>query len=401
VGFLLFKGGGGDAGPTGAATKEPTKQLSGAALLRQKSEDHWKAAKARAEGKPLGTQAKELRKAYEALENWDPAVAARVEAELDGLDEQLNKQGKESYEALSQKAREQAEVAAFEEAIATLKTYPEELRESQWWKNATIEIGKYEKQLAAKSEADPLERKAREYANQKEYLVAVGVLEGFDTTEFGSSPFAARLEGLKRQYEEIASEAERTEALGLAENKEKEARDKELAEKRARKQKDMDKVASANWTQIPTDDLFTWKTPEPAPKDAWKCQGKELVGKSGAALPNDKIGARAGSGNKSWVDYVLQFRYKVVKGNFRVGVRATEGAYVELQPETVTDGQWHAMEIQVYGSEDDAFQQIVDGAAKTIKFDSHDSAAGGVAFCLMPNSEVVFTEVKVKVINKQ
>ncbi len=406
--LALSSGGGSGAGNGGAPGPEEGPKKSTAQLSKEKSEKVWAAALSGAKDKPMGERIKALRAVTQDGGIADQGVMDRAESEIEALEADYKAKGKEVFEELNAKARQLAEVADYEEAIATLRGFPGDLRETPWYtNNVKAEISKYEENLAAKAEAEPLMRKAREYAEQKEFRLAAGVLEGFDAEQFRKSPWVAEFDKLKRNYEEAATAAEQDEALDDLAKKKKAEEDARLAEIAAKRRKEDERIASMNWERLPTDDLFTWKLPPPTPGEAWKTdpKTKELTGKSGGStLPNmtgTPLAAVAGVGNKAWIDFIFEFRYKIVKGNFQVGVRASEKGWVSCEPETIADGQWHSVQMSVRGMEADAIQQVVDGVPKPVKIDNiNDSTQGGIAFGLLTNSEVVFADIRIKVISK-
>ena len=392
----------------GASTAEPEEQHAKVQTLssKEKSEKAWSAAQASVKDRPLPERVKALNDFLQSGTITDQKVMDDAQAQVEKLEDQFKSQGEDAFKTLNAKAKELADAGSYEQAIATLRSFPPELRDTPWYtSNVRAEVAKYERNLAAKAEADPLLKKADEYAHAKEYRLAIGVLEGFDADEYRGSPYADRIDKEKRRLDEASTAEEQGASLAEIDKKKKAEEDAARTAAAEKRRAEDQKIATLKWDSIPTDDLFTWKLPPPMPqKDAWKCNGKELTGKCGDALPSMQIGAAVGVGKKSWVDYIVEFRYKVVKGSFRLGVRSLEenGGWksVELQPDVNSDGQWHTMTVSVRGTDDEAFQQITDGVAKKIKFDAHDSTQGGIAFCLMPNSECVFTDVRVKVISK-
>lgn len=394
-----FSGAGGTSGATEASVAKKTPQQ----VAREKSQKIWRDAVAAVKDKPAGEQIRVLNGVIQSGAILDQSVMDEAEKKLEDMQEAYKARGKEEFDKLYARAKALADQEKYEEAITTLRNFDDELRETPWYlRNVRAEIERLERLSLAKSEAEPLLKKAAEYAAQKEWMLAAGVLEGFDGEEHRQSPFAARVAQYLKHYVDAASGSE-IEGLLEQMRKDEEARKAaELAEKKRKQEEEDRRIASLNWTSIPTDDLFTWKLPEPKPAESWKPSGKELVGKCGGALPNMQIGAAAGCGDRRWIDFIVEFKYKVVKGGFRVGARALADRWVELSPAIQADGQYHTMTISVRGTDDDAFQEILpDGTKRQVKFDAHDSTQGGIAFCLLPDSECVFTEVRIKVINKE
>jgi len=370
-------------------------------VAKEKSEKVWKDGLALVASKPTAEQIKTLNDVIHSGAILDQNVMDAAEKQLEEMTEAYMAKGREEFDKLNAKAKALAESERYEEAIDAFRGFAPELRGTKWYLNNTrAEIERLQLLLQAKNEAEPLMRKADAYAKEKEYLVAAGVLEGFDVQEYSKSPWADKITKRKQGFDDLASKGEEDAAMAELAKKEQERIAAEQAEKKKKMEEEDKRIAGLNWTQIPTDDLFTWKLPEPAPKEAWKTQGKELIGSAGGAM-QENIAAMAGCGDKRWIDYILEFKYKVVKGGFMVGVRASGQAFCKLEPAFQADGQYHTMTISVRGTEDDAFMLVQpDGSKVKVKFDAHDSMQGGVAFCLLPNSECVFTEVRVKVINK-
>lgn len=406
VWFFVFRSSGGAAAKDEVAVHEKTPDE----IAREKNRAVVAAADAQIAQNPS-----DVRGAIHALEKADaslvsasdiPAVQGKIHDRLEKLAEELDADGKKAFEATFAKADAQRKSGDFDGALATFRAFPEEYRETLWWtKNIPTEIEHVEKQLAAKREAEPLLKKAADFAKQKEFMVAVGVLEGFDVERYRDSEYAPKVKKAMGEYQALASARDQEAVLGelaAKEKKEKEAEDKALAEKRAQEDK---RIAGLPWKKVLGDDLFTWHLPEPMPKDVWKVDKatKELTGKCGAALKGQDFGAMAGTGEANWGDAIVEFRYKIVKGGFRIGARFNpqQHACIDLIPEMTADGQWHTVQVSVRGEGSKTDVAMTEGGAakKCEGKDLDASDKGGFAFVLLPNSEVVFADLKVKVIS--
>lgn len=333
-------------------------------------------------------------------------VAATIDARVEKLGEEVEEIAAKTFKDVSEKAAGQRSSGDFEGALATLRGFPEELRETGWWRtNARAEIAKIELLLAAKREAEPILRKAESYARAKEWRLAIGVLEGYDREHYrDATEIAERVEKMIAEYLSAMSSAEQSQALARLDKEEAAAAEAERKAEEERRRKEDERIARLPWENLMGDDLFIWKLPEPFPKEAWKLDKatRELRGSSGEAIKGQEFGAAIGVG-KSWRDVAIQFRYKVMKGGFRVGFRSkgVAGVCGQALVPNIADGQWHTVEVLVRGSGSQTEATVVEGGAKK-KCETRGedgSSEGGVAFLLEPNSEVVFADLKVKVID--
>jgi hypothetical protein len=356
---------------------------------------------------------------YEAIRHYEKVLAEptsfiarasnavdtseKIEAVVGTLRDKLAEEGKKVYETIYAKAQEQAKAGSIDAAIETLRGFPEEYRET-WKDNIKGEIARLDGQLAAKREAEPILKKAADLAAAKEYAVAIGVLEGFDTEKYRDTEWEARVKKDMLKYQALASARDQGAVLAELDAKDKEeqeAEKKALAAKRAQEDK---RIAGLSWERLLGDDLFTWSSPPPAPKGAWSIpdkKAKELVGKCGDAVNGQPYGAIAGVGKPNWADAIFKFRYKIVKGSFQLGARFSQSACIDIIPPVTADGEWHTVEVSVRGEGRKTELTITEnGASKPCEGKDLDaSEKGGFCFVLMPQSEVVFADLQVKVIS--
>jgi hypothetical protein len=408
VGFFFLARKGGGAGDSGSVKSQAEKTPD--EIARERNSEALAQAEAQAERAGADVHAA-IRAFEDAQKKLVPAsnvpeVEEKISTRLEKLNEELDAEGRKAFEDTFAKADAAARAGNVESALETLKAFPERFRDTGWWKtNVRSEIAKLEGQLAAKREADPLLKKAEEYARKKEYRLAIGVLEGFDDDHYRDTEFAAAIRKRINEYQALASAGEQGEVLAEMAQKEKaeaEAEAKRIAAERAAEDR---RIATLSWEKLLGDDLFTWRLPEPMPKEAWKVdkQTRELTGKCGGALKNQDFGAIVGTGKSNWKDTIYEFRYKIVKGSFRVGVRFDpQRGCADVMPKVKADGEWHTLTISVRGeSLRTELLAGTDGGSleKCEGKDLDASDAGGIAFVLMPQSEVVFADLKVKIIN--
>ncbi|GIW70657.1 MAG: hypothetical protein KatS3mg102_0199 [Planctomycetota bacterium] len=331
--------------------------------------------------------------------------ATKAEAEIARLRTELDQAAAARIAEVAERAGALAAKGQLEEALQLWAAVPGSFRRVQAWADKAMpEIERLERLALARAEAEPLLAKAEQYAAAGEYERALGVLEGFDLERYRDTTWGERIAALREQYRGGGSEAAQQQAV--ARIKEKEAQQAaERERQRAQKRRDdLARLASMPWENLGVD-LMIYKLPEPTPKESWKPVDKELHGTAGAALSQwgGEIGAIAGVGKPDWQDYLLELEYKVVRGSFSLGVRASGRGFVKLEPELVKDGNWHKLTVLVYGYDEDAFQEMLAGGrTRKIAYDSmRDSLAGGICFALHPQSEVHFRDIKVKVINRR
>ncbi len=329
------------------------------------------------------------------------AWAAKVDAEIERLRVAQRDAARAGLEALVKKAKELEKQGDIVAALDSWSSASADVRSAEEWKTiAAPEIKRLEKAVMAKLEAMPLLERAEELAAKGEIERAIGVLEGFDIDTYRDTEWGTRVE--KRLHELAAGgdKAAKQAAIAAIEAAEQAEKARIAAERAARKQKDLARVANERWEGQGVD-LFVWKLPEPKPKEAWKTEGKELVCRAPAGAKGE-FAAIAGVGKPTWSDYLVKFDYKIERGKLAVGVRSNGRAFVKLEPGLKADGQWHTITILVYGDGDDAFEEVLpDGTRRRIAFDAHDSWTGGIAFAVSPGGEVRLRAIKVKVIHDE
>jgi hypothetical protein len=405
-GWLFFfrgnKGSSGAAARSAIAAKSPSEE---AAEKNRAIFAEAEAAKAKADIVLAIKRAKDARERIVPAPNAED-IANAIDAISDELEAKLTAEAGKTFAETAEKARAAIDAGAFEEAIAAYRSFPEQYRTTAWWKNnALAEIARLEILLSAKREAEPILKKAEAYAAEKEWRLAIGVLEGFDRPYYReAADFCQKIERRIREYESLMAQAEQGKALATIEESEKAEKEAEARAEAERRKKEDERIAALPWEKVMGDDLINWRLPPPLPPEAWKIDKatRELSGKCGAALAGQDYGAVAGVGKSTWKDFAVQFRYKIVKGSFRVGLRVDPArGFAEATPDLQPDGQWHTIEIMVRGSGSKTEVSQGEGAARKPcpAKDLESSESGGVAFVLAAESEVVFADLKVKVIN--
>jgi hypothetical protein len=321
----------------------------------------------------------------------------KAEKKIREIKEQMMEDAKNAYTRLHDKAEELKAQGEYIAAIKVFDKFPVDLRRTGWYtKDVMKDIELLKKQLAAQEEAEPLLKRARDLAGEGKYAYAIGVLSGF-SERHSNSPWFDRIRSLRLNYESKRADRDimEDEAAELAKVKAEEEKRKKEEEERRKKEEAL--IASLPWTPLLGTDLFNWTLR--SQNGDWKIKNKELQGTNSTQRV-----CFIGTGSKEWQNYLVKFKFKVVKGSFQLAVRfvVVRGrfpSYVTLSIDNCTGrtNEWHEALISIRGSE---FKQTIDAKTSDVPA-SGSSTAGGIGFMLAPGGEVHFTDINVKVIGKK
>ncbi|MHC4390270.1 MAG: hypothetical protein ACYS22_03020 [Planctomycetota bacterium] len=354
----------------------------------------------------IGDEPTDLTEAIANLENissgLEPGEKKLATEKIAAYTQKRDTDAQARWDELSQRADALIDEKLYGDALELLQGYPAQYRATDVWAEVQNKVREVAQAAQAEREIKPLLDEAQAYQDKGDFPVAIGILEGFDIMHYADTEWAELVRDRIAELALAQSKAEQAQTLeDMAAAKAKAEEERRVAEEKRKRDED-ERIASMDWEPWFGEDLFTHKYPEPRPVEAWKVVDRVLQGTSGAALmPN--IGAITGVGQSTWKDYIFRVKYKVVKGDFSLGVRVSQrGAFVHLEPETRNDNSWQTITVSVRGQKaTGSIQEITPGGGmRDVKFDAHDSSQGGIAFVLAPNSEVHFKDLEVKVINR-